>query len=279
MIKPQKIGLLVVMALFLAFGVAQRALAPYHGANPPPEPPQTPTTPSTQEVIVRIQGDTSGYGGAYFNPATVNVTGGTTVTWVNEDSMPHTVTSRDGLFDSPTLNRGQRFSYKFDKPGTYGYFCKIHPAMTGQVMVTGQAAAGHTLWAATLNSAQEIPAPRAETPREANGLAALVLNAARTELGFTLTYSGLSGPVTAMHFHRGKPGEAGPVVRTICPALGLACPTGTSATLSGIWKRDDAQALTPELIEALLNGELYLNIHTALNPPGEIRGQIKAIQP
>lgn len=279
MMRSQKISLLVVMALFLAFGVAERAFAPYHGANPPPEPPQTPTTPSTQEVIVRIEGDPSGYGGASFNPATVNIAGGTTVTWVNEDSVPHTVTSREGLFDSGTLERGRRFSFKFDKPGTYGYFCKFHPAMTGQVIVTGQAAAAHTLLAATLNIAQEVPASRPETPREANGLAALVLNAAKTELGFALTYSGLSGPATAMHFHRGKPGEAGPVVRTICPALGVACPAGTSATLSGIWKRDDAQALTTELIDALLKGELYLNIHTALNPPGEIRGQIRAIQP
>lgn len=270
------LGAILALAIVLAFGMAERVFAPYHG-EAPSEPPQT-SAPSAQEVIVRIQGDPSGYGGSSFNPATVNVAGGTTVTWVNEDSVPHTVTSREGLFDSGTLTPRGAFRYKFEKPGTYSYFCKVHPSMTGQVVVAGQTAETHTLWAATLTVAQEVPAPKPETPKEANGLAALVLNAARTELGFVLTYSGLSGPATAMHFHRSKPGEAGPVVHAICPALGIPCPAGTSATLSGIWKRDDAQALTADLIDALLKGELYLNVHTALNPPGEIRGQIKPIQ-
>ncbi|MCI2430458.1 CHRD domain-containing protein [Candidatus Acetothermia bacterium] len=269
---------LAVLILSVVLTLGERAFAPYHGGSPPQtEPPQT-STPSAQEVIVRIQGDSSGYGGASFNPATVNITVGVTVTWVNEDSVPHTATSRDGIFDSPTLNRGQRFSYKFDKPGTYGYFCKLHPMMTGQVIVAGQA--GPTLLAAVLTVGQEVPTPKAETPSGAIGSAAMVLSADRTELRFFLGYNGLSGPVTAMHFHRGKPGEAGPVVRTICPALGIACPAGTSATLTGVWKRDDAQqALTTELVEALLKGELYVNIHTGLNPPGEIRGQVKLYQP
>lgn len=269
---------LSILALVVVLALGERALAPYHGGSPPQtEPPQT-STPSAQEVIVRIEGDPSGYGGSSFNPATVTITPGTTVTWVNDDSIAHTVTSRDGLFDSPTLNRGQRFSYKFDRPGTYGYFCKIHPTMTGQVIVAGQA--GPTLLTAVLTVNQEVPTPKPETPSGAIGSAAIVLNADRTELSFFLGYSGLSGAPTAMHFHRSRPGEAGPIVRTICPVLGVACPTGTGATLSGIWKRDDArEALTSELVDALLKGELYINIHTGLNPPGEIRGQVKPYQP
>ncbi|MCS6936919.1 MAG: CHRD domain-containing protein [Candidatus Bipolaricaulota bacterium] len=276
MTKMRVLSLSVLaLVIVLTFALGERALAPYHGGSPH----QT-QIPSAQEVIVRIEGsnDPYGYGTASFNPATVNIAPGTTVTWVNEDSIAHNVTSRDGLFDSPVLNRGQRFSYKFDRPGTYGYFCKIHPAMTGQVIVAGQA--GPTLLTAVLTAGQEVPAPKAETPLGAIGAAAIVLNANRTELSFFLGYSGLSGSPTAMHFHRGKPGEAGPIVRTICPVLGVACPTGTSATLSGVWRRDDArEALTSDLVDALLKGELYINIHTSLNPPGEIRGQVKPYQP
>ncbi|MCS6902922.1 MAG: cupredoxin family copper-binding protein, partial [Candidatus Bipolaricaulota bacterium] len=201
MTKARALSLsILALAIVLALTLGERALAPYHGGSPPQtEPPQT-QTPSAQEVIVRIEGsnDPYGYGTASFNPATVNITPGTTVTWVNEDSIAHTVTSRDGLFDSPTLSRGQRFSYKFDRAGTYGYFCKLHPAMVGQVVVAGQTQTGPTLLTAVLTVGQEVPAPKAETPLGAIGAAAIVLNANRTELSFFLGYSGLSGSPTAM---------------------------------------------------------------------------------
>jgi plastocyanin len=70
-----------------------------------------------------------------FSPATLTVTVGTTVTWTNHDDIPHTVVSDDKVFKSKVLDTDEKFSYTFDKPGTYPYFCSIHPKMTGKVVV------------------------------------------------------------------------------------------------------------------------------------------------
>ncbi|MGA8230744.1 MAG: cupredoxin domain-containing protein [Candidatus Acidiferrales bacterium] len=72
-----------------------------------------------------------------FGPATVTVAVGTTVTWTNRDDIPHTVVSTDDpkAFKSKVLDTDEKFSYTFAKPGTYPYFCSIHPKMTGTVVV------------------------------------------------------------------------------------------------------------------------------------------------
>ena len=70
-----------------------------------------------------------------FGPQTVMVPVGTTVTWVNHDDIPHTVVSTDGVFKSKVRDTDEKFSYTFTKPGTYSYFCSVHPKMTGQVVV------------------------------------------------------------------------------------------------------------------------------------------------
>ena len=75
--------------------------------------------------------------GFKFNPGTITVKAGDTVTWTQKDSAPHTVTATSGpeMFDSGTLNKGQTFSHTFTKPGTYEYQCSIHPSMRGTVIV------------------------------------------------------------------------------------------------------------------------------------------------
>jgi plastocyanin len=70
-----------------------------------------------------------------FGPQTVTVPVGTTVTWTNHDDTPHTVVSTDGVFKSKVRDTDEKFSYTFAKPGTYPYFCSVHPKMTGQVVV------------------------------------------------------------------------------------------------------------------------------------------------
>jgi amicyanin len=70
-----------------------------------------------------------------FGPAAVTVAVGTTVTWTNRDDIPHTVVSDDKVFKSKVLDTDEKFSFTFTKPGTYGYFCSIHPKMTGKVVV------------------------------------------------------------------------------------------------------------------------------------------------
>jgi plastocyanin len=70
-----------------------------------------------------------------FSPATVSVMAGTTITWTNRDDVPHTVMSAERKFKSRVLDTDERFSYRFDAPGEYPYFCSIHPKMTGRVVV------------------------------------------------------------------------------------------------------------------------------------------------
>jgi len=70
-----------------------------------------------------------------FNPGSLTINAGRTVTWTNKDSVPHTATSKDGAFDSGNLNQGQSFSFTFDKPGTYDYICTYHPYMVGTIVV------------------------------------------------------------------------------------------------------------------------------------------------
>ena len=71
-----------------------------------------------------------------FSPATLTVTAGTTVTWVNRDADAHSVESRDkGFTSSPLLNTGDKYSYTFTTPGTYAYYCAVHASMTGKIVV------------------------------------------------------------------------------------------------------------------------------------------------
>jgi plastocyanin len=72
-----------------------------------------------------------------FNPPRLTVAAGTKVTWINHDDVPHTATSsaRPRPFDSKTLDTDEQYSHVFSKPGTYDYFCAVHPHMTGQIIV------------------------------------------------------------------------------------------------------------------------------------------------
>jgi amicyanin len=71
-----------------------------------------------------------------FTPNTITVPVGTTVTWTNQDDVPHNVVSSEGkTLKSPVMDTDQKFSFTFTKSGTYSYFCGIHPKMTGKVIV------------------------------------------------------------------------------------------------------------------------------------------------
>jgi plastocyanin len=105
-------GLLLVVAGLLMSAVAYEAKA-----GPPP-----------RTAIVRIANFT-------FTQQTLNVRPGTTVTWVNDDDIPHTVVSKTLVFKSKVLDSGDRFSFTFAKAGQFGYFCSLHPHMTGTIIV------------------------------------------------------------------------------------------------------------------------------------------------
>jgi 3',5'-cyclic-AMP phosphodiesterase len=74
-----------------------------------------------------------------FTPKSVTIKVGTAVTWTNRDDIPHNVVSTQSKFSSPVLDTDQVFSFKFQEPGTYPYFCKIHPMMTGTIVVEATA--------------------------------------------------------------------------------------------------------------------------------------------
>ncbi len=108
---------LVVLLTLLIFGISCYQSAP----APAPSP-----TPTITEVEIA---------GFAFVPATITIPVGTTVTWFNKDSAAHTVSSREGVFDSGNLSGGATFSYTFDQNGSFEYYCKFHPYMKGEVIV------------------------------------------------------------------------------------------------------------------------------------------------
>ena len=77
-----------------------------------------------------------------FQPSTVTVTEGDSVTWTNQDSAPHTASADDGSFDTGTLNQGQSSSLTFGNVGSFSYHCSFHPSMTGSVVVQAATAPG-----------------------------------------------------------------------------------------------------------------------------------------
>jgi plastocyanin len=79
-----------------------------------------------------------------FAPQRITVKAGATVTWINDDDIPHTVASSSKLFKSKALDTKDKFSFTFTTPGFYEYFCSLHPHMTGVILVeaaTGSSAA------------------------------------------------------------------------------------------------------------------------------------------
>lgn len=98
------------------------------------------TTPEKQSAAVAT--DSQPASGAQvkidnfsFAPQTLNVAAGTTVTWTNSDDVPHNVVSTEKIFKSKTMDTDEKFSYTFTNPGTYKYYCSLHPRMTGTVVV------------------------------------------------------------------------------------------------------------------------------------------------
>ena len=110
---------------------------------------------------------------------------------------------------------------------------------------------------ATLSGASEVPA----NTSTGKGAADIDYDAATKKMSWKLTYSGLTGPATAAHFH--GPAEAGKNA-----GVALAIPNATSSPTEGSATLTDAQAAD------LTAGKYYINIHTAANPGGEIRGQV-----
>ena len=77
-----------------------------------------------------------------FNPGSLSVAMGATVTWTNSDTTIHTVTADDGSFNSGNIAIGATYSRVFSSAGTFSYHCALHPEMTGKVVVAGSTSGG-----------------------------------------------------------------------------------------------------------------------------------------
>jgi plastocyanin len=133
------VGATSVLLPLLAACAPSNAVAGTTGLPTPVPPAAVATVPPAKPLAVA---DLNAAGGPRlavenfnFTPADITVAPGTTITWTNNDDVEHTVTASDNRFGSKALETGDAFSFTFAQPGTYAYFCAIHPFMTGRVTV------------------------------------------------------------------------------------------------------------------------------------------------
>ncbi|MGB0036146.1 MAG: cupredoxin family copper-binding protein [Candidatus Acidiferrales bacterium] len=114
---PGKIflGFLLVLSLTLVYGAAGKHSIATAQKKPGP-------------YVIKIDNFS-------FTPMELTVPAGAQVTWINQDDVPHTVVSTERKFKSKALDTDEKFSFTFQEPGTYEYFCSVHPKMTGKIIV------------------------------------------------------------------------------------------------------------------------------------------------
>lgn len=117
------LGLVIISLLVVGAACSKKATKTTNTATTT----NTTTTGSTTSVTIS---------GRAFSPATMTVAKGTTVTWTNQDSLPHTVTGDNGGPSSGQLSQGQTYPFTFDTAGTFDYHCANHSDMLGKVIVT-----------------------------------------------------------------------------------------------------------------------------------------------
>src|SRR5215210_8372048 len=136
----------IAVLVFAAIAVAQSVLDGTVGTNqgatqPAAVPAETTTAPAESTAPAPNSTMTVDISNHAFNPAQLNVAQGTTVTFVNNDTEPHTATADNGLFDTGVLQPGSSFDVFLDGSGTVTYHCELHPDMQGSIVVgeAGQA--------------------------------------------------------------------------------------------------------------------------------------------
>ncbi|MEO8209905.1 MAG: CHRD domain-containing protein [bacterium] len=149
---------------------------------------------------------------------------------------------------------------------TSNMYVNVHTALNPSGEIRGQVnLSSGTYLIGRLDGANEVPA----LSNTAKGIASITLaSVGGVGLAYSISVNGLSGPVVAAHFHFGKIGEIGPIVKDITSSF-----NGENAV--GVWRTSGPQPLVDSLIVALLTGRLYVNVHTSANPGGEIRGQVE----
>jgi plastocyanin len=99
------------------------------------EPSPSGPSPTGPAITATIVNGASRLTTTAYAPNPVDITAGTTVTWVNNDSAVHTSTSNTGVWSSPAIVPGDHYNFTFQSPGTFTYRCAIHPSMVGTITV------------------------------------------------------------------------------------------------------------------------------------------------
>jgi plastocyanin len=132
MTNSPKYRAVVALLAMLVLAVALAGCTANQGTAPQSTGTAAPAAPAAGPGTITIRSFA-------FSPQEITVAQGTTVTWTNQDSAPHTITSDTGApeaISSDSLSQGASFSFTFTKPGTYPYHCSIHPSMKGTIIVT-----------------------------------------------------------------------------------------------------------------------------------------------
>ena len=129
--KKFVIMMILIMLTSLSFAIPENKLSNQAASSLGNAKLNQIVDPSSSAYTVNIKSQS-------FQPSTLSVPAGTTVTWHNQDNMQHTVTSdAQGPLDSGAIATGKKFTYTFQVPGSYSYHCSIHPGVKGTIVVTG----------------------------------------------------------------------------------------------------------------------------------------------
>jgi hypothetical protein len=143
-----------------------------------------------------------------------------------------------------------------------GAYVNVHTAMNGPGEIRGQIGVTASI-ATALTPRQEVPRPRGAGSARGTFTGIVTKAGATTRLAWRLSFSRLTGRAVAAHIHLGRRGRPGPVAVPLCGP----CRNGVRRSVT----------LRPAVVAALEAGRAYVNVHTARNPAGEIRGQIAAV--
>jgi len=143
--KVEKLIVLYIGENEDTIGILDSVLGPQFAGRTPQEAAPAPTVPSNGTPLAPATGEPEPpatplqievlIDGFAFNPAVLNIPVGTIVVWYNNDSVTHTVTSRDNSFDSGNLSPGDTFLYTFEQSGELEYYCRIHSSMVGKITI------------------------------------------------------------------------------------------------------------------------------------------------
>lgn len=158
--------------------------------------------------------------------------------------------------------------------------CNRFGNVSGSITVSGLPVETSDLFLGKLTAESGGLKVSGESAAEASGVAIVLLNSSKNSLQFSLTFKGLSGTPTGASFWKGSKEKPETRVLNIFGQNGqsiLNTPDGNSALISGEWNESSFQPLTDETVEDFLNGRIYVNVRTEMNPEGEIRARLLGV--